>query len=307
MSTGTMPPLNAATRYCAVWGHPIRHSASPAMQNAGLAALGLDWRYLAFDVRPEQLATALEGARAMRFIGLNLTVPHKLLALELVDVLDESARIWGAVNTIRFEGRDEAGIWRPLAAFADALPESVRSHGFNTDAGALATSLREDLGIALAGARVLLLGAGGAGRAAALKLASENVACLYLVNRTITKATELASEIQTRHPGLRVQVGYPTETVDLVINATSYGLKPGDRSPLEGADFRLTQTGAVYDMIYRPAETPLLRAAQAAGCRTANGLGMLLHQGADALEIWTGQPAPRAIMRAALERNIYGV
>ena len=307
MSIGIMPPLNAATRYCAVWGHPIRHSASPAMQNAGLAALGLDWRYLAFDVRPDQLATAVQGAQAMRFIGLNLTVPHKLLALELVDVLDESARVWGAVNTIRFEGQDATGVWRPLAAFADALPETVRSHGFNTDAAALTTSLREDLGITLAGARVLLLGAGGAGRAAALKLAAENVARLHLVNRTVSKAAELAAEIQTRHPGLPVSVGYPTGPVDLMINATSYGLKPGDGSPLEGADFRLTQAGAVYDMIYRPAETPLLRAAQAAGCRTANGLGMLLHQGADALEIWTGQTAPRAIMRAALERNIYGV
>src|ERR1700686_2812676 len=99
-------PVNAATRYCAVLGHPIRHSASPAMQNAGIAALGLDWRYLAFEVHPDDLRPVIEGAKAMRFIGLNLTVPHKLLAVDMVDALDESAKTWGAVNTIRFEGRE---------------------------------------------------------------------------------------------------------------------------------------------------------------------------------------------------------
>src|SRR6185369_8793519 len=98
-------PITARTRYCAVYGHPVKHSASPAMQNAGLAALGLDWRYLAFDVAPGDLRSAILGAKAMRFMGLNLTVPHKLLALEMVDVLDESARKWGAVNTVRFEAK----------------------------------------------------------------------------------------------------------------------------------------------------------------------------------------------------------
>src|SRR5437660_7132758 len=100
-------PIDAATRYCAVYGHPVQHSASPAMQNAGIAALGLDWRYLAFDVYPEDLESAIGGAQTMHFMGLNLTVPHKLLAFEMVDVLDESAKMWGAVNTICFEGRHE--------------------------------------------------------------------------------------------------------------------------------------------------------------------------------------------------------
>jgi len=99
-------PISASTGICAVLGHPIRHSASPAMQNAGIAALGLDWRYVAFETRPEDLAQAVEGARAMRYVGLNLTVPHKLLAVDLMDELDESARTWGAVNTVVFEGRD---------------------------------------------------------------------------------------------------------------------------------------------------------------------------------------------------------
>ena len=152
--------IDAATRYCAVFGCPIRHSASPAMQNAGLAALALNWRYLAFDVPAEALAAAVGGAKAMGLVGLNLTVPHKLAALELMDVLDESAREWGAVNTVRFEGRDPGGPWRPLGEWSDP-PRHVRAHGFNTDAGAIARALREELGLSLSGASILLLGSGG--------------------------------------------------------------------------------------------------------------------------------------------------
>jgi shikimate dehydrogenase len=275
------------------------------MQNAGLAALGLNWRYLAFDVDPDNLRAAIQGARAMNFVGLNLTVPHKLLAVEMVDVLDESAKGWGAVNTIRFEGRDEHGAWQPLCEFVEA-PRETRAHGFNTDADAITRSLREDLGFESSGGKILLLGAGGAGRTAALKLASEHVAELWLANRTLSKADAVAKEIRERHPGVKVKTGYPTGPVDLVLNATSLGLKPNDPSPLDGRQFALQQAGAVYDMIYRPSETALLRDAKAAGCRTANGLGMLLYQGARALELWTGQTAPLEAMRQALEKNLYG-
>jgi shikimate dehydrogenase len=299
-------PISASTRYCAVFGQPIKHSASPAMQNAGLAALGLNWRYLAFEVRPEELRAALLGARSMHCVGLNLTVPHKLLAMDMVDVLDESAKHWGAVNTIRFEGRDKQGVWLPIYEFNDTPPEKVRSQGFNTDAEAISRSLREDLGIELSGARVLVLGTGGAGRVAALKLAAENVAELFIVNRTQSKAGSVAAEIRRRHLNVKVQLGYPRGEVDLAINATSLGLGPNDPIPVDGKQFSLRQAHAVYDMIYRPAETPFLRAAKAGGSRIANGLGMLLYQGAKALEIWSGKPAPIEIMRRALEREVYG-
>lgn len=301
-------PIDARTAYCAVFGHPVRHSASPAMQNAGIAALGLNWRYLAFDVDPAELRAALSGARTMRFVGLNLTIPHKLLALDLVEALDESARLWRAVNTIRFEGRDRQGAWLPLHHFDDdtAPPDKIRAHGFNTDAEAIVRSLREDLGIELQGKRVLLLGTGGAGGVAALKLAAEAVGELFLVNRTHAKAASIAAEIRRRQPNLKVHLDYPRGEVDLVVNATSLGLSPDDPLPVDEKQFSLRQTRALYDMIYRPAETPLLAAAQAAGCRTANGLGMLLHQGAKALEIWSGQPAPIEVMRRALEANVYG-
>jgi shikimate dehydrogenase len=284
-------PIDASTRYCAVLGHPIKHSASPAMQNAGFAALGLNWRYLAFEVVPEHLREAIAGAKRMGFVGLNLTVPHKLLAVTMVDLLDDSAKIWGAVNTIHFVP-DHTGI--------------TIAHGFNTDAEAISRSLREDLGVELRGAKVLLLGAGGAGRVAALKLAADGVGELHLVNRTAARAAAVAAEIRMRSPDVKVSVGYPRTEVDLVLNATSLGLQAEDALPLAAEKFSLRQTPAVYDMVYRPAETALLKAARAAGCRAANGLGMLLYQGARALEIWSGQPAPVEDMRRALTKNIYG-
>jgi len=276
------------------------------MHNAAFTALNLNWRYVAFDVEPAALPEAIRGARALGFCGLNLTVPHKLLAVELVDALDASAQTWGAVNTIRFEGRAPDGQWRPLREFPEAPPPETRAHGFNTDADAIVRDLRESLGLELVGRRVLVLGAGGAGRAAALRLAEENVSELFLVNRTAAKAEAVAREIAARRPAVRIRLGYPGGDVDLVLNATSLGLAAGDPPPWEERQFQLRRARAVYDMIYRPAETPLLQAAKAAGCHTANGLGMLLHQGAAAFELWTGRPAPLAVMRRALEWDLYG-
>jgi shikimate dehydrogenase len=278
--------INAATRLCAVFGSPIAHSASPAMHNAAFAAFGLNWRYLAFEVEPKNLRAAIEGAKAMNFAGINLTVPHKLLAVDMVNMLDESAMKWGAVNTILFNKKGKTG--------------------FNTDADAITQSLREDLKMELRGAKVLLLGAGGAGRTAALKLGSENVAELFLVNRTQSKAEEIAAEIKKQFKSVKVSTDYPKSNVDLLLNATSLGLKPDDSLPLDEKQFSLKQTRAVYDMIYRPAETKLLAAAKKCGCKTSNGLGMLLHQGAKAFEIWTGKSAPLDVMRRALEENVYG-
>src|SRR5688500_3742229 len=137
MATDAQPTANisATTRFCAVYGHPVKHSASPAMHNAAMEALGLNWKYLAFDVLPENLAEAIRGAAAMKFVGLNLTVPHKLLAMDLIAELDSSARMWGAVNTVLFEGRT-GGTWRAMRdCHADEV-EEVRATGFNTDADA---------------------------------------------------------------------------------------------------------------------------------------------------------------------------
>jgi shikimate dehydrogenase len=324
MSKPESSAINAATRCCAVYGFPIRHSASPAMHNAAFGALGLNWRYLAFEVHPDNLRAAIAGAKAMQFAGLNLTVPHKLLALEMVDALDESAKTWGAVNTIRFEGRAAGEDWRPLREFGvpsrdlrdgksagsrppeGGTPNEFRAHGFNTDADGISLSLREDLGLALPGLTVQFLGTGGAGQVAALRLAAEGARELFLFDFAQAKAEAVAQEIHRRNPSLKVTVGFSKGPVDLLLNATPLGLKPGDASPLEGTPFSLSQAGAVYDMVYNPAETALLKAARAAGRKAANGLGMLLHQGAKAFEIWTGQPAPLDVMRRALEEAVYG-
>jgi shikimate dehydrogenase len=275
------------------------------MQNAGIGALGLDWRYLAFEVHPDDLRSALAGAKAMKFLGLNLTVPHKLLAMPMVDQLDESARRAGALNTIRFEAQDASAAWRPIGLLEpDAIGE-IRTVGFNTDADALIRALQEDLALEIRGASVLVLGAGGAGSVAALRLAEEGAKRIYLANRTRSKAEEIADQIR-RLSGTDVVIGYPPGTVELVLNATSLGLRKDDPLPVIDQQFALQHAGAVYDMVYRPARTRLLEAAEAAGCRVANGLGMLLYQGAKALEIWAGQPAPIGVMRQALEANVYG-
>ncbi len=276
------------------------------MHNAAFAALGLNWRYLAFEVQPENLRAAIDGAKAFGFAGLNLTVPHKLLAMDMMDVLDESAKVWGAVNVIRFEGRSTNSDWLPLRLFEKESPIEIRSVGFNTDADGLACSLREDLKFELRGKRVLLLGAGGAGRSIALKLAAENVAQLFLVNRTFSKTLEIQAAIRKNFPSVHVGLDYPQTEADLIVNATSLGLHQDDASPLNEQVFPLKPSHAVYDIIYRPAETKFLAAAKKAGCKTANGLGMLLHQGAKAFEIWTGKTPPIDIMRRALEQNIYG-
>jgi len=276
------------------------------MHNAAFARLGLNWRYLAFEVHPDHLRNAIAGAKAMRFSGLNLTVPHKVLAMEIVDELDGSAKTWGAVNTVRFEARDPGGQWRPLHHFSESVAGEIRSQGFNTDSDGIARSLREDLGLNLAGLKVLLVGTGGAGQVAALRLAVEKVAELFLVDYVMAKAEAVAEEIRKRHPQVKVQIGFPKGEVDLLLNATPIGLKESDPSPLDEKQFPLRQARAVYDMIYKPAETKLLATAKKADCKTSNGLGMLLHQGAKAFEIWTGQPAPIDVMRRALERSVYG-
>src|SRR5262249_38280269 len=136
----------------------------------------------------------------------------------------------------------------------------------------------------------------------------EGAAQLFLVNRTANRAVALADEISERFPAVKVSVGYPDprETVDLLLNATTLGMKSEDLLPLDASWFSLQRARAVYDMIYRPAEPPLLRAARSAGCRGANGLGMLLHQGARALTLWSGRNPPIEVMREALRRNVYG-
>jgi shikimate dehydrogenase len=297
--------INASTRFCAVFGQPVKHSASPAMHNAAMRAAGLNWRYLAFEVPLTQLRAALDGCKALGFIGVNLTVPHKLLALDLVDVVDPSAAEWGAINTVRFEGLTSSGKWESLALFQESLPVEIRTVGFNTDADAIVQSLTDDLGLQLLGKKVLLLGAGGAGRVAAIRLARSGVSDLFLVNRTTSKLDAIVNLLRERFPEMRTHIGYPKSPIDLVLNATSLGLKSDDPLPYDPEQWSPAGARLGYDMIYQPAETLFLRKLREAGARTTNGLGMLLYQGAKAFEIWSGRKAPVEVMRQALQDQVY--
>jgi shikimate dehydrogenase len=288
-------PIAAEVRL-AVLGSPVEHSLSPAMHNAALESLGSDLRYAKIECPPENLAEAVDLARRAGFVGLNLTIPHKFEALTLCNELDDTARQLGAVNTLLFDGS--------------------RIVGFNTDGPGLVRAIREVFAFDLRDLRVMVLGAGGgAGSAAALQCALEKCPRLVLVNRTENKAHDIAKRasallhtdrlegpedpvtvIPLEESDLREQL---TRT-DLVINATSLGMKRTDPRLIPAA--LLTPDLMVYDMIYRPAVTRLLEDAQNAGARTANGLSLLLHQGALSLETWLNRPAPIDVMRRALEK-----
>jgi shikimate dehydrogenase len=275
----------------AVLGHPIAHSLSPRMHNAALAALARDhprfrnWRYVRFDVPPADLPQALDLLHEKKFHGLNLTVPHKILAFERVAQIDPAALRVGAVNTLVWTERG----WR----------------GHNTDGYGLTAAMGETLGRGLAGAHIVLLGAGGAARGAAVECLQQRCASLWIGNRTRTNLDALLAVLAPlagRIPLRDFLSATPSAAIPggaLVINATSAGLRAGDTPPVDLR--KLPRPASVYDMIYNPPETPLLTQARALGLPRANGVAMLVHQGAKSLEIWTGVPAAQTapIMRAA--------
>ncbi|MCF3651239.1 shikimate dehydrogenase [Synoicihabitans lomoniglobus] len=270
----------------AVLGHPIKHSISPPMHNAALAEMAnsddrfTTWRYFRFDVPPADLSLALDRLHAAGFHGLNLTVPHKVLAFDTIAQVDPTAQPIGAVNTLQ---RTAAG-W----------------HGYNTDGYGLATAVQETLGIQLFDTPIVLLGAGGAARGAAVECLAQGCASLHIVNRTTANREALLSQLAPLAGGIPLQGEIPAEA--LVINATSAGLKPDDPLPVDLTT--LPRPVGVFDMIYNPAETPLLTAAKTHAIPTANGLAMLVHQGARSLEIWSNVAVPVEAMHAAVTAAI---
>jgi shikimate dehydrogenase len=257
--------------YLGVCGWPVAHSRSPQMHNAALAAVGLDdWRYLRLPLPPELFAETVRALPAAGFRGVNVTLPHKHAALALADRASDAARAIGAANTLTFEDG---------AIVAD-----------NTDAPGLLAAL----GSSPAGRTALVLGAGGAGRAAVWALKRAGAADVAIWNRTPQRARALAAELGAR------AVEAP-ERADIVINATSVGLHDPDATfkalPL-GAD-ELDAGSLVVDMVYRAGETRFLEAARTRGARVVDGLDILVGQGAASFERWTGLEAPREAMRAA--------
>ena len=280
----------------AVLGHPISHSISPAMHNAALAELSrsdkhfASWKYFRFDIAPEDLPRALDLLRARKFRGLNLTVPHKVIAFDHVAAIDPAARPIGAVNTL--------------------LATDKGWHGFNTDGYGLATGIREELGCDLAGADIILLGAGGAARSAAVECLQRRCRSLWIANRTAANLDVLLKILQPVAAGIPLH-GFDPQNPPaelpasaLVINATSAGLRDADDAPANLAVF--PRPAGVFDMIYNPPKTKLLAQAETLGIANGNGLSMLVHQGARALAHWTGRPTPVDAMRAAAEAAMKG-
>jgi shikimate dehydrogenase len=275
--------ISGKTHVCAVIGDPIEHSLSPTMHNVAFEHLKLDFVFLAFRVAPDQLEYAVKGARALGIRGLNVTMPHKSAVTEFLDEPDAAVRFLGAANTV--------------------LNQSGRLRGFNTDGVGALKALKNN-GVSLAGKRVLLLGAGGAAKAIAFSLARE-VDELCILNRDAAKARELVEVLQPC--GKRIVAGElsPAQILkelrdsDVLVNATSVGMAPNIFESLVKPEW-LRPDVCVMDIVYNPLETKLIRQARAAGAKVVNGVEMLLYQGAASFEIWTGYPAPVAVMREAL-------
>lgn len=289
--------------WLAVLGHPIGHSLSPAMHNAALDQLRwrfpeyAGWRYVAFDVPPERLREALPLLHARGFYGLNLTVPHKVQAYPWMEEVDLDASRMGAVNTL--------------------VATETGYRGFNTDGHGLRTALYVEFGVLAREWEVVLLGAGGAARAAAAQLLRDGCPRLWVGNRGEERLRELLAGLPQGESGERpgeervrgFLLGEPPDDLPpraLVINATAAGMGgaggEGGEPPVDPA--RFGAGSLFFDMVYNPAETPFLRAAREAGHRTANGLSMLVNQGARSLEIWTQQAVSVAVMEEAAREEL---
>jgi shikimate dehydrogenase len=268
-----------------IFGYPIGHSLSPLMHNTAFSHHGIEAVYLPFAVHPAHIEIAVKSIAALQMGGVNVTIPHKQAVLTWMDELSPEARLIGAVNTIHL--RDG------------------RLHGYNTDGTGFLRAL-EEVDCAVAGRTIMLLGAGGAARSIAVQLCLSGIGRLLLANRTRTRAEDLAAFLKQTNPHADISVVTMGESslaaqlldTDIIVNATSIGMHPHD--PLLLPSTALSPQHLVCDIVYRPLQTPLLRAAAQQGARTVDGLGMLLHQGAKAFEIWTGYAFPLALIRARL-------
>lgn len=285
------------TQYIYLIGYPLKHSISPDFQQAALDCFGLDIRYQAWEARAPDLASVIDRLRQPQNLGANITVPHKEKVMSLIDEIDEFAGVIGAVNTI--------------------VSQAGRLAGHNTDGPGFLKALRGDAGFEPHDKKVMVLGAGGAARAVSFMLLSQKARSLIIANRSVQKAETLANALaeQSEKNDLKTQITtvvWPGPDVkkeisgcQLIVNCTTVGMKHSSgegQSPLVQAD--IPRGALVYDLVYNPAQTPLLRAAEAAGARTLGGLPMLVYQGAASFELWTGREAPIDIMLAAADKAL---
>ncbi|MEI7814770.1 MAG: shikimate dehydrogenase [Coriobacteriia bacterium] len=288
-----MARINGTTKLAGVIGWPLGHSLSPAMHNAVYQELGLDWAYVPLAVADEVgLMRLVAAIRSLPFVGFNVTMPYKAAILELCDEVATAAQIAGAVNTVHCT--------------------DGRLIGYNTDGRGLLETLRHDIGFDPANKRVVILGAGGAAGGAFVALILARATRITLVNRDVARAEELMERMGLHTTNIHVEALDYSEAeqaireADLVVNATSVGMLPGDSSPIP-AEW-ITHAHVVFDMVYgTPHRTALLKCAEAVGAQALDGLGMLVCQGAIAIEIWNSgsqTPIPRDIMRQAAQREI---
>lgn len=282
--------VSGKTKICALIGDPVEHTMSPPMHNAAFRQLGLDYIYVPFRVKPEDLAAVVAGFRALNVRGFNVTIPHKVTVIPLLDTLDPLAEKIGAVNTV--------------------VNDNGNLTGYNTDATGFLQALLQQ-GVEPAGKNVVILGAGGASRAISYILA-ENGAGLTILNRkqeldwAVDLAHRISGDFGKEVKALELTTEYLTAALSgatILINATSVGMTPNDDASPVPADL-LRPELAVFDIVYNPIRTRLLREAEEAGCRTSGGIDMLAWQGALAFEKWTGQQAPLDMMRREVVRSM---
>lgn len=305
-------------RYIGVVGFPLGQSISPFFQQAALDYYGLEIRYERWETRPEQLAGFIARLREEDRMGANVTVPHKQAVLALMDHLDETAREIGAVNTIAKGPHpiplpEGEGIVPPQPTLLPGGQGMLV--GYNTDCTGFLAALRQEGGFEPRGKRALVLGAGGAARAVVYALATAGAEFIGIAARRAEQARALRTSLQGVAKGTRVFVeewgseslALALPTYDLIVNTTPVGMRHGRNereSPLGGLD--ISPESFVYDLVYNPRETPLLKQARQAGCASLDGLPMLVYQGAAGFQLWTGREAPVAVMRAAAEAAMAG-
>ena len=285
-----MPYIDAKTQVCAIIGHPVSHSLSPELHNAAFEALGVPFAYVAHDVQPGDVAKALEGARAMGYRGLSVTIPHKAEAMHAVDEVDATARVIGCINTVVNEGG--------------------RLLGYNSDGLGALGALR-DAGADPRGKRVLVIGSGGAARAIAVTIAREAPpARLTILGVELEQLDRLVADVRERGDS-EVAGGELTPNAlaealagcEILLHCSPVGMHPNaEDSVVPPALWR--KSLVVFDAVYNPRRTRLLRDAAAAGCITVEGVEMFLGQAYVQFELWTGKKAPRDVMRQVVEARL---
>ncbi|GJM16268.1 MAG: shikimate dehydrogenase (NADP(+)) [Thermodesulfobacteriota bacterium] len=279
--------VKATTNIYGIFGHPVKHSLSPDMHNSAFSKLGLNSVYVAFDIEPENIGKATDALRVMGIKGINITIPHKQTIIPFLDEVSPDATLTGAVNTVK--------------------NEDGKLSGFNTDVGGFLRAIREDLDFSPEDNTLFLIGAGGAARAVLSAFCMNGGAIVYIADILKDKAIELADQFKENFENIRIEtiemedkkiVSEKFSEADILVNASPAGMDGVGSHDIPLAS--LKKSAVVYDLVYKPQNTKLLTDARDLGHKASGGLTMLLYQGAESFEIWTGETAPVAVMKKAL-------